>query len=111
MEKEYYNCLSYNLRLCRKQRGLTQKELACQLGVSHASISLWENGSRFPNRAMIAKIAALFRVPIASLTGETSEEAPIYAVTDEEKLLLIQYRKATDEAKNAVCDLLSMNKS
>ncbi len=109
MEKEYYNCLSYNLRLCRKQRGFTQKELARQLGVSHASISLWENGSRFPNYAMITKIAALFKIPVTSLTGEAlPDETSAYTLNNDEKTLLDQYRTAPDNIKQAVRSLLSM---
>jgi transcriptional regulator with XRE-family HTH domain len=47
------------LREYRKTKGLTQRQLANRIGVSHVTVGNWENGySRIPN-GMIEKIKAL----------------------------------------------------
>ena len=38
---------------CRKEKQLTQEQLAVQLGVTSKSISKWENGNTMPDVTMI----------------------------------------------------------
>ena len=37
------------LRECRKEKGITQEQLAEMLGVTNRSVSQWENGSNLPD--------------------------------------------------------------
>ena len=37
------------LRECRKEKGITQEQLAEMLGVTNRSVSRWENGSNLPD--------------------------------------------------------------
>ncbi len=75
---------SHILHDLRTQHGLTQKELAEQLGVSYSTISMYERGHRQPDLEMLAKLAAFFGVSVDSFfgreTGETetpaTEETP-----------------------------------
>ena len=52
------------LQELRKQRGLTQEELAEQLYVSRAAISKWESGRGYPNIDSLKQIARYFHVTI-----------------------------------------------
>ena len=54
------NYISKNLRRFRKERGMTQDELAKKLGVSFQSVSKWEQGKSNPDLAMLPAIAVLF---------------------------------------------------
>ena len=45
------------LQLVREFRSMTQKEMGFQLGVSHAVVSDYEKGKRFPSREMLVKIS------------------------------------------------------
>jgi type I restriction enzyme M protein len=47
------------LRAIRAKLGLTQVELAERLGVSYATVNRWEGGGNRPQRAAMARIAAL----------------------------------------------------
>lgn len=59
----------------RKEKGLTQNELAKILFVSDKAISRWETGKGFPNIEILPAIADFFGVTITEiLNGERSEK-------------------------------------
>ena len=59
------------LRELRKQRGLTQEELAQALYVSRTAISKWESGRGYPNIESLKTMAKFFAVTIDELlSGE-----------------------------------------
>lgn len=60
------------LRKLRKERNVTQKQLARALGVSESTISLYESGKHEPDHATLIKIADYFNVSIDYLLGRTS---------------------------------------
>ena len=51
----------------RKNKNLTQNELANQLGVSHKTISKWETGNWLPDIIMLKKISKTFNITIEEL--------------------------------------------
>ena len=51
----------------RRKAGLTQAELACQLGVTNKAVSKWENGKTKPTTNVLRKMAALFGVSVDEL--------------------------------------------
>ena len=61
--------LADNLQLLRKQKGITQEELAEVFGVTSQSISKWELGINCPDITMLPKIAYYYRVSIDELVG------------------------------------------
>ncbi|MDE5994477.1 MAG: helix-turn-helix domain-containing protein, partial [Oscillospiraceae bacterium] len=59
----------------RKEKGLTQSELAKFLFVSDKAISRWETGKGFPNIEILPTIAEFFGVTISEiLDGERSQK-------------------------------------
>lgn len=55
------------LQELRKQRGLTQEELAARLYVSRTAISKWESGRGYPNIESLKAIARFFSVTLDEL--------------------------------------------
>ena len=51
----------------RKQRGLTQEELAGRLFVSRTTVSKWESGRGYPNLDSLKAIAVFFSVTVDDL--------------------------------------------
>ena len=57
----------------RTQMGLSQEELAEQLGVSRQSVSKWETGQSVPDLDKLIKLADLFGVTLDELAREAPE--------------------------------------
>ena len=63
--------LGDRIKKARKIRGLTQKRLAEELGLSLTAIQYYESGKRTPNNAVVLAIAKVLDVnPHWLLTGE-----------------------------------------
>lgn len=57
------------LRDLRESKNLQQKDLAKELNVLEATVSMWETGKRVPYSEMLIKIARFFNVSIDYLLG------------------------------------------
>ena len=93
----------------RKEKKLTQKELADKINVSKITVLRWENGERQIKPEKAEKLANFFGVSIAHLLGyednDFKNEADIkVAVLDEtlKKLHAIMVLAESDESPNLV---------
>ena len=73
----------------RKQRGLTQEELAAQLYVSRTAVSKWESGRGYPNIDSLKALSAFYGVTVDDLL---SGEQLLNAAEDEQKQKLSHLR-------------------
>ena len=64
--------LSNNIYTLRRQRGLSQEQLAEALDVSRQAISKWENGAAVPELDKLQAIAAFFDVTLDELSGDAT---------------------------------------
>ena len=63
------------LRELRKEKGITQEQLADELGVSGRTISRWETGNNMPDISLLVEIAEFFDVSIPEIIkGERKSE-------------------------------------
>lgn len=62
--------LGENIRRIRKEKGLSQSDLAKKLGVPYQQIGQYENAKRNPKLETIAKLARALEVPIVELIGK-----------------------------------------
>ena len=77
------------LRNLRKQKNLTQKQLAALIGVKNSIISFYEVGDRFPSPEMLIKLSRVLGVSTDYLLGlGTVETMDVSGLDDEDKLLL-----------------------
>ncbi len=65
--------LSENIKNLRKEKGMSQEELAEKLNVVRQTVSKWEQNLSVPDSEMLIKIAEVFDVSVGSLLGETVE--------------------------------------
>lgn len=53
----------------RKEKGITQDDLAIYIGVSKASVSKWETGQSYPDITFLPQLASYFNISIDELIG------------------------------------------
>lgn len=53
----------------RKEKGITQEQLANYIGVSKASVSKWESGSSYPDIVLLPELATYFNISVDELLG------------------------------------------
>lgn len=61
--------LAQAIRDARRQRGLTQQELAARVGVSQGTISFWERGTEIPTVEHVIALALELPEVVASFEG------------------------------------------
>lgn len=67
--------LAENLQFLRKQKNITQEQLAEQLEVSRQSVSKWESGQSYPEMEKLLQICSMFHCSMDCLMqGDVSRE-------------------------------------
>ena len=59
------------LKFLRKEKKLTQQELADKLGMSRVGYGYWEKGSREPDLKMLLKLSELLNASLDYLMGNS----------------------------------------
>ncbi len=84
--------LAENIRAFRKQRGLTQEQLAEVMGVTVGAVHKWETRLSTPELTLIAELADFFEVSTDTLLGFEMKDNRLKATSDR----LGQYINAED---------------
>ena len=66
--------LSDNIKVARKNKGLTQEELANKLNVVRQTVSKWEKGFSVPDADTLQRIADILEADIKHLLGAPVKE-------------------------------------
>ena len=62
------------LHKLRKERGLSQEDLAAQIAVSRQAVSRWEQGTSLPDTENILQLCKLFGISADYLMNEDIEK-------------------------------------
>ena len=71
--------LHSNLKKARKERNLSQNDVAAKLGISRQAISRWENGAAYPDIDNLTLLSEVYGISVDELLGTKaadSEEEP-----------------------------------
>ncbi|MBR3108560.1 MAG: helix-turn-helix transcriptional regulator [Clostridia bacterium] len=78
------------LKVLRQAKGLTQKQLALQLGISKSVVSSYENGFRYPSFDVLIKIASVFSTTTDYLLGVGHRELlDVSGLSNEDRQMLV----------------------
>ena len=81
----------------RRERGLTQEQLAQRLGVSQRTVSRWETGRNMPDISMLTALCAQLDITVAELLAGQRMEGETITKTDAadlaERLIYLVRRK------------------
>lgn len=91
-----------NIAVLRKKKGITQEELANELGVSAQAVSKWENNSSCPDVSLLTKIADYFGVSVDALFRTQEDDIVDLAEEKEDNV-------KPDDKKNIVIKIMQQN--
>lgn len=116
---------SDRLKYLRSTEDLTQRDLANKLGITSGAVGMYESGKRFPDNAILNKIADYFHVSTDYLLGRTDDPLPVRDVDqdlhdehdynkeldaflndDEMSSMFYDYKNWTEEEKRNLLNIL-----
>lgn len=102
---------SSRLKQLRKEKGMSQRELARALSFAPSTLAMWESNARMPDAATLEKLSEFFGVGIDYLLGRTDvrtlavkarDKAPI---SDQAQIKKINERGEVVETREARNDI------
>ena len=91
----------------RKEKNLTQAQLAEKLGVSNKTVSKWENGKCMPDYGVIQPLCTELGVTVSELMdGEEQAPDSIRAYDDEQILDLLKRTQALESQRETLVGIL-----
>lgn len=84
----------------RREKGLTQEDLAAYIGVSKASVSKWETGQSYPDITFLPQLGTYFNISIDDLMGYSPQLTP-------EDIKALYHRLADDFSTKAFAEVLA----
>ncbi|MBQ6626511.1 MAG: helix-turn-helix transcriptional regulator [Ruminococcus sp.] len=115
MAQKHDMTIGEKIRLCRKNCGLSQQQVANALGIDRTTVGGYESGRRQVKLTTITKLAHIFRVDVSDILPAESSEVPvkddpdfspslkpIYSLTKDEQQLLISYRLLNPKGKKDI---------
>ncbi len=88
------------IREARRERGLTQEQLAAATGVSRSAVAQWETGRAGQITGNLSRIATVLGISVEWLLYGANKRAPSEAGTGDELALLRLYRECTPADRN-----------
>ena len=82
------------LKALRKEKELTQEQLAETLNVSRRTVSRWETGSNMPDLDLLVEMADLYQVDLRELLNGERKEEPMDTELKETVLQVAEYSSA-----------------
>ncbi len=95
-----------NLKNIRKQRKISQEELAEKLGVSRQSISKWETGENYPSMQNIICLCTIFKCKINDLVHEDFND--IDFMDSEIKMSVVKLNNDEQKRMKVLSNILSI---
>ncbi len=91
----------------RREKNLTQKQLAERLGVSNKTISKWENGKCMPDYSVIKALCQALSITLPELMdGEDAAEDSVRVYDDAQILDLLQRTQELEKQKGVLYGLI-----
>ena len=79
---------------CRKEKGLTQAQLAEYLGITDRAVSKWETGKSLPDPSIMLELYSLLNIDVNELlTGEMMDSEKYRESAENNLICFLQNRK------------------
>ena len=91
----------------RKQLGMTQKQLAEQVGLTDKAVSKWERGKSVPDSAMIADLCRILHISVNEFLSGEDIQKESYPDKAEENMRVLM-KEHNSQKKNSILIIVSM---
>ena len=101
--------LKDNIKILRKQKGLSQEELSVKLNVVRQTISKWEQGLSVPDAEMLISLSEVLDTSVSTLIGENIEEVKsdeLKVISEKLEVINKQLYKEHEMKRKRLCNLL-----
>lgn len=95
--------IALNIKKFREASGMSQRELARELGVGYSLVSNWELGLNSPKIEALIQMCELFDIKLTTIYGLSTE------AERKAQKLLIAYRKAPANIQRMIDTALELN--
>lgn len=91
---------------CRKEKNMTQKQLADRLGVSDKTVSKWETGKGLPDAGCMVPLSEILEISVNELlTGERIPEEEYQEKAEETMVALAKMKEEMKAMKEGMLSL------
>lgn len=91
----------------RKEKNMTQEQLAEKLGVSNKTVSKWETGKCMPDYSVVKNLCEELEISVAELLdGEKAEEKSVRLYDEEQIIDLLRRTHELEKQKNLLYGIL-----
>lgn len=97
------------IRRARQSAGMSQRQLAEAVGVTHGLVGQWESHRKAPGRENLRKIAEVTTTDPAVLLGDLSAEGASVRISDPRKLALLRrFDRMSRQQQDNLLELLDI---
>lgn len=86
----------------RKEKNLTQEQLAEQLGVSNKTVSKWETAKCMPDYSVVKKLCDTLEITLSELMEGEEEKDSIHVYDEEQILDLLRRIQVLEQQKSTL---------
>ena len=94
------------ITLKRKEKNLTQEQLAEQLNISNKTVSKWDTGKCMPDYSVIKNLCEVLEITISELMDGEEEKEIIRSYDEEQTLELLRRVQELERQKNTLYGML-----
>lgn len=99
------------LKELRKQKGITQEQLAERFSVSGRTVSRWENGNNMPDLDILIEISDFYEVDLREILNGERKSGNMNKENNETVLNAVDYTNAENEKANKrirICNAIAL---
>ena len=91
---------------CRKEKKLTQAQLAEKLNITDRAVSKWETGKSMPDSSIMLELCGILGITVNELLSGEEIDMESYREKADENLLALQRKEENNMTKNVIISIL-----
>lgn len=91
---------------CRKEKKLTQAQLAEKLNITDRAISKWETGKSMPDSSIMLELCEILGITVNELLSGEKIDMEVYEKKAEENLITLKRKEENNITKNVIISIL-----